>query len=368
MDATTTPPTVRESLEAAYNEIESQSAPAPEITAAPEPETPDAESTTEGERARDAASGKFLPGSTAKTAAAQPGKAAKSATEPAATAATTETKPADAGAATATASAPVVAVDTVKAPQSLTALEREAFAKSDPVVQQALARREKEYARGIQEHAEVRKSHEAFKAAVAQFEGFFRAEGADPIKALPVMAQHFQAIRHGTPDQAGEAIANLIRNGRATVETIAAALDRQPSAQAQPTAQQYQDPRVDQLLSQLQQAQQQQQESSRQREITEFQSKNEFYGDVAGEVEKLVGAGFPRDRAYALVVKSNEEIQKIESQREAAKAALERAGAHQRAVNASTGLKSSPAAPVKGAQPKSWRDALEETWNKQHGR
>jgi hypothetical protein len=151
------------------------------------------------------------------------------------------------------------------------------------------------------------------------------------------------------------------------VEALAAALDGQPAPREQSAAE-YRDPRVDQLMAQLQRNQQSQQQAVSQRaqsDVAAFAAKAEFLTDVQDEVADIIELSAKRGRemtleqAYERATKMHPEISKVLSQREAAKTAATAQATAQKTRAASSSVRSQPAPAGDGSSPSTLRGELE---------
>jgi hypothetical protein len=349
---------IREALNSAYESLsaETDSTPAPEaapaveasatVTDTPVVETNSTEAVVAtGERARDA-SGKFAKAETPSSTTEKPAAVASAQTGPG------DSPPIVAGAVTSPPVEPQPAQPEIKAPQSWKATVREKWSTVPAEVQQEVARREREISVAMQEASEARKFHEQFRATVAPYEMMLRAEGADPIRATASLFQTAAALRTAPPAHKAELIANMVKTYGVPLEALAAAIDGQPQAERhQAAGQQFQDPRVDQLLAQLQQqAQQRQQQALQQTQHTveQFKAQAEFIDDVRDEMADLIEVATKRGRemslqqAYDLACKAHPEISEVLRRREAARLTANAQASTQRSKAAASSVRSHP--------------------------
>ena len=352
---------LRADIDAAFASEASEPTPTPEVSpdlGTPEPvsepqgmvapETPigEAPETTAEARARDE-KGRF--------AKAQADAAAKLTEAPAKPTPQTGTPPAPV--------APPI-VDT-KAPQSWKPAIRERFAALPPEVQQEVVRREREIATAMQESAEARQGYQRFRETLAPFEHMIRAGGADPYQTVGSLMQTAMALQSGAPGNKAGIVANLIRHYGVDLNLLASTLEGQPMPQEQ--AQPPRDPRVDQLLAQVEQARsykQQQLAQEATRLISEIQGE-EFFGDVKDamadilEVAAKRGVAMTPREAYNRAVWADPHVAEVLQQRQAAKQAGNRVGSTQRAQAAAASIKGSPAVGGVTAQPGNLRGDVE---------
>lgn len=339
---------IREALEAAMDSTASTPEPEKAVeTATPEPvqaESPEPVE-TKADRAR-APDGKFAkaePKLEAKTPAPAPAVETKT-PAPAPQAATTES---------------------YKAPQSWKPGVREKWAALPPEVQAEVARVDREVRQTMQEAAEHRKLASEFRSTVAPYEGMLRAEGIEPVKAVASLLQTFAALRTAPPQHKAQMLANMVKNFGVPIEALDAALVGQP--QQQQAQAPYRDPRVDQLMAEIESAKAargQQLQATVQQEIGQFAEK-EFFEDVREDIADILemnakrGVAMTLEEAYNRACRIHPEVSRALSQREAAKQAATATAATQQAKRAASSIKSSPSGGVGKEAPSSIRDLLE---------
>lgn len=335
-------PSLRESLNSAVEEIVPEQPSVPEPAAPPEPveSAPTPSETTEQateRRARDEA-GRFAKKAAEEAAQKPPEKAAQPSTTPA------PEKPA----------APSPA--SPKPPQSWKPEAREEWAKLPDRVRQEVLRREGEVQRALQESSEARQSYSKFKEVIAPYEQALRASNADPMRTVQGLLQTSYALQYGPKQTVAQMIGQMVQAylpGREGLEMLDGILSGQAPREAQ---QQFRDPRVDELLAQVEQSKARQAQQFQQQANTMYAeiSQEEFFEDVrldmADVMELAVKRGLqmtPRE-AYNRAVAMHPEISRVVSQREAAKRAATPNGATQRAKLASSSVRSSPVTPPPG--------------------
>jgi hypothetical protein len=137
--------------------------------------------------------------------------------------------------------------------------------------------------------------------------------------------------------------------------------------------QQFQDPRVDQLLGALQQREAQQVQRIRDdavREVQNFGKGKDFFADVREDMADILelaarrGLDMTMEQAYERACRMNPEISRIIAQREAAGAARSGQSPIERAKLASSSVRSTPSnTPMQGAsQPGNLRGDIEAAW------
>lgn len=263
-------------------------------------------------------------------------------------------------------------VPSVRAPQSWTPAEREAWGKVPAEAQAAIARREREIATTLQETAPVRQFASQVQQSLAPYESIARANGMDAMTFAGSALQNIAAIYAGAPQQAVSVVAGAVqmlqqRFGPQALDMINAAMEGKAVPQGAPQPQQPpRDPRVDGLLAQLEQAKAQRFESM----LATFAETHDFYPDVRADMADLIDVwgkqgrikGQPTqhdlERAYDFACRAHPEVSKALEQRKAAEAARTASAATQAARAAGVSLKSSPTAPAR-AQSKGIDGALE---------
>jgi hypothetical protein len=248
----------------------------------------------------------------------------------------------------AVAGAPAPEAPAVKAPQSWTPAEREAWAKAPPEIQKAVDRREREMARTLQETAPIRQYAQQVHQSLAPYEGIARASGMDAMTWAGQALQTFAGLHQGTPQHRAGIIAQAIATYGIDVEAVNAAMQGQPAPQAQP---QQQPPDVNRLVEQaIQQRVQQARQVKAETAWQEFTgSQPEFLETVFPDMQEIVslaerqGRNITYQQAYDRACKLNEEVSKILDQRKAAEAAKAQQASTQRARAAASSVRSTPA-------------------------
>lgn len=397
---------MRDALNAAFDAAsENETAEAPEIEqvdAAPadepeapaaaqgdaEPEAPVEASEAEPAHAEDGRSrddkGRFAKGAAAQT---KPAAAKKPLAPTAKTAPTAQAKP-DANAAEEPAKPekPEQAAPAGKPPAGWGPAAREQWGKLPAEVQREVAKRERETAQVLERSAQERKQAEGarqlaseFVSAVRPFEAMIRAEGSNPIQAVDNLLRTAYQLRTAPPAHKAQLVAAMCKQFGVPLDALDAALAGQAPAQGQPQAQpqqyaqptppkaqEFRDPRLDQLLARQEQMLHQQYRS----ETDKFAEDHEFYADVAADMADFVEAAAKRkvdlslEDAYNRAIALHPEIQQVIQQRAAVKSAATVQAATQRAKAAASSVKPHPAQAAPSASgPKSLRDQLKASWD-----
>lgn len=212
----------------------------------------------------------------------------------------------------------------LRAPASWTPQAREKWANIDPDIKAEIHRREGEANRLVQNGAQQRQFVDAFQQLMQPYEMFIRAENSNPLAAVDNMMRTAAQLRVGTPAAKVEIVAGIIKNFGIDLPALDAVLaGQQPQYTAQ-QAQQFRDPRVDQMLAQQhQQAQQHQhfETQSIQHGLQQFAQGHEFYGDVAAlmadlvEVQTRQGIAVDLEKVYQRACQMHDGVSTILSSR-----------------------------------------------------
>lgn len=347
---------LRGALESAFEAAEAPEAPAPQADASPAVESPEPEAKESSDRPR-GPDGKFVK---------------KAAEESSHGAAESEVGEKEAGG-TPPASPPVVAEKATaappvpKPPASWKPQAREAWAALPDHVRNEILRREGETSKVLSETAEARKFRETFQQAIAPYEHLMRAEGAEPLRAVQSLLHTASVLRTGPREQAAQMVAQIVRAYNVPIEALDAALAGQPVPAQAPV----QDPRVDQLLQQIEMAKRDRAEREAAEAdslISEFGSDKEFFDDVRQDMADLIevaerrGQKMDLETAYKRAIAMNDEISAIMRQREEAKAATTAKAATSKAKAAASSVRSSGPPQRSPAPGASLRDELASAW------
>lgn len=216
---------------------------------------------------------------------------------------------------------------------------REKFATLPPEIQTEVMRRERETSIALQESAQVRQFAEQFQETIAPFRHIIALEGNDPLKTFADYMKTATTLRTGSAAEKANAIASAIHTFGIDVTMLDNALAATiagkggiPVQQAQGPAPAYQDPRVDQLFTMLQQQGEQRNQALQQELETELEAfandpANDFFDDLREDISDILRMAAQRGRvvslseAYNRAAQLHPEISKVITQREAAKAA-----------------------------------------------
>jgi hypothetical protein len=379
-DETTTTPSLRDTLTAAYDkQVESATAaPAPvekTETAPPAPaeKTVSVPPPVEGRDEK----GRFTSKPAATIGVKEPTGPALG--TPAAEGAATGTPPPVA------APSPSTTEPELRAPKSWRPLAREKWDQVPVEVRQEAIRREGEINRALNETAEARKNWTRFQEAVRPFEGVMRANGTtDPVQSAANLFQTAATLQLGTQPQKAAVLAQVITQFGVDVGLLASYLQGQPATTMQ--APEYRDPRVDTLLQRIESAMAERtksQETRLHQELESFAEKAEFFeddriretmADIVEVWDKQGKLGSDADlskavqEAYNRAVLLHDDIAQVYRQREAAKEAAAAQAKAQQARAAASSVRSTPSVAGTPAQPKDRRAALERAYDEQVNR
>ena len=222
---------------------------------------------------------------------------------------------------------------------------------------------------------EERKGAQGWQETVRPYEAQIRASGGDPQKYVGELLQTAHALSYGPTEQKADLLANLIMQFRVPPEMLDQALVARMGGQGAPRAQaqgqQFQDPRVDQLLQQLESTKREQTTraaAEADQSASAFADTHEFFDDVAGDVANLLDVWAKQgktqvsteelERAYEIACQMNPDVSPVYAQRQAHSAARTAQATTQRARIAASSVRSQPTA-AQAAQPTGRRAALE---------
>jgi hypothetical protein len=348
---------MRDALEAAFDEAEETGAPEPLRTEEPVGDTAEAEGRARDER------GRF---------------ASQSPQEPAEAATATHPAPDAVDGAGAPPVEPGAESEApLKAPAGWKPTAREAWGSLPAEVQQEVRRRELEIDHKLSESAEVRKIGDRLLEAAAPYQQMIAAEGSDPVTAAANMFQTAAMLRVGSTAEKANLVAHLVRQFGVDVGLLDRALAGGPMPQQQRPQQPQgpmRDPRLDEFFGALEQRQAAKQAEVQQHanaEIAQFGQSHEFLDDVRDSMADLIemasrrGVDLSLEDAYNQACRADPEISKVLAQREQGQVATQsqqRTAAARRAASSVRGTP--PGAPPAGEPGQlSIRDALEAAYN-----
>lgn len=216
----------------------------------------------------------------------------------------------------------------LKAPIDYSPAAREQWSKVPHPVKKQILAREASMATAMQETSGNKRFVEAAQSAVAGHSGIMQAEGLrNPIEATSAYLETVSTLRNGTAHERAATVADIITKYGVDIGTLDQLLvSGGVPAQGQPVpaGTPMQDPRLDQLLRQME-AQNSQQEQQRTRQagqdVQKFAETAEFLGDVRHQMADLIdvaaknGRDMPLQEAYETACQLNPEIRGVLSTR-----------------------------------------------------
>jgi len=214
-----------------------------------------------------------------------------------------------------------------KPPVSLSAAAREEWANTPEPVRKEIAKRERDYAQGIQKYAESAKRAEAMDRTLAPYQQLFAMNGGAS-NFMPGLMQTASVLQMGAPAQKAEMVANLIKQFGVDIRTLDNMLVGEappPEVQQQSAVQQAVQQAVapyQQHMQQIEQQRQYQAQAAQQEVANEVQHfaqtpENEFYHDVKMEMADILDLAANRGRemsmqeAYEQACQLNPQIRQI---------------------------------------------------------
>ena len=204
------------------------------------------------------------------------------------------------------------------------------YASLPEVARKEIAKRETDYARGIQQYAERAKIADSFMREAQPYEAMLRNEGSNPVAALSSFLKQAYTLRTATPQERGRLIMETAQKFGADLSPYLGQQAEQPAGQTQDLSQ------VQQLVQQLvaphlqkiqqwensqataQQQQEQQMEQEISSQITAFQSatnedgspKHLYFENVRPLMSAFFANGQAKDleQAYDMACFANPEV------------------------------------------------------------
>lgn len=256
-----------------------------------------------------------------------------------------------------------------KPPVGLSAAAREAWKETPPAIREEIAKRERDFAVGIQRYAEGAKRAQAMDSAMQPYRAYIDMNGG-PGQAVTKLLQTGTFLQMGSQQQKAEAIAGVIKQfgvDITTLDNILAGEAPPPEVAQQSQVEQMLQQRLAPYEQQMQQIQQQREMAERQAqerinsEVTEFSSKNEFYNDVKLEMADIMdmaanrGQEMSLQEAYDKACQLHPEVSKVIASRQQRQSV----GNKRRASSSVSG---SPGGVGERSTPDSTRAAIEQAW------
>jgi hypothetical protein len=273
-----------------------------------------------------------------------------------------ESKEADAG-----------SVETDTPPVGLPPAAREAWKDAPPAIKEAIAKREADYAAGIQQHAENAKRAQAMDKVLAPYQQYFAMNGNSPGQSINQLLQTASLLQMGNPVQRAETVANLIKQFGVDIKTLDNLLVGQapPEGVQQNTEVQQQIQQAlapyQQVIGQFQQQQQQtvtQQHQAINNELDTFAKdpQHEFYNDVNLDMADILEMAGKRGHQMSLKEAYDKACQ-LHPQIGPIMQARKGAGAVRQKQSAAASIHGSPGGPGAVSEPDSLHSAITAAWD-----
>ena len=265
-----------------------------------------------------------------------------------------------------------VEVESTAAPVGLPAAAREEWAKTPKAMQEAIVKRERDYAVGIQRYAEGAKRAQQMDSVLHPYQQYFAMNGGNAGQQVQELLQTASVLQMGSPVQRAQAVAQIISQFGVDIDT----LDRMIVGEAPDPQKQNQESvqrQIDEALAPYRQQEQtnQQQMYERQmalanqagQEVTQFSNDatHEFYREVRGDMADILdlaankGQPMTMQEAYRRACLLSTDVQNIIASRQ--KAELERKRKASSSVSGNLG------GPGGSAMPQDMRGAIEMAWD-----
>lgn len=267
-------------------------------------------------------------------------------------------------------------------PATWSASAKAIYATLPEVARKEIVKREADYSRGIQAHAEKAKVADTLMREIQPYEAMLRSEGSTPDRAIASLLRSAYVLRTASPQQKTELIMQIAQQYGADLSLFQG--QRQPAegqqdlSQVQQMVQQLVAPHLQRIQSweqqqtQAQQAQSMQMEQDIQSQIEAFQHatnedgspKHLYYENVRGAMSALIGnkQAASLEQAYDMACWANPEVRAAllaDQQRAAEAQRLEEAKRKATgARNASFGVTGQGGVGISGATQSSLRDEL----------
>lgn len=267
----------------------------------------------------------------------------------------------------------------VKAPNSWKATGRDVWKDVPEAARAEIMRRESDMGRLMNDSAQHRKTAEGFQQAVQPFLSQIQAEGVSPPQAVYNLLQTAASLQGGSALVKAQTITRLIGAYGVDIQTLSDVLTdkHEPSEEDRVNAQ------VDARMApfnaqQQQQAQQAQQYEADNRaqiraETDVWTQSAEFITEVGADMADLLEMAGTRNQeltlqdAYDKACRMNPEVHKIITQRAGAEKAKERAKANKSKRKAGSSVSGTVSGSPGAMQNNSLRGALEAAWDEAEG-
>lgn len=217
----------------------------------------------------------------------------------------------------------------VTPPATWSASAKSIYASLPETARKEIAKREQDYARGIQQHAEAAKGYQNMMREFQPYEAMIRSEGGTPEGAIRDLLKTSYQLRNGTPQERGQLVMQIAQRFGADITQFT-------GHQAQPEGQTEFMPQIEQYVQQLvsphlqriqsweqsqqtaQQQQQQQMQNETMSQIEAFQNataedgspKHVYFENVRPLMSSYFASGQAQtlDQAYEMACWANPEV------------------------------------------------------------
>jgi len=257
--------------------------------------------------------------------------------------------------------------DNEKPPVGLSPAAREAWKETPKAMRAEIAKREADFAKGIQQYAENAKRAQGMDAVLQPYQQYLAMNGG-PGKTIQTLLQTGASLQMGSPTQKAQMVAQLINQFGVDIQALDQLLVGQtPKEKPENQFNQILDQRLAPLQQQLseyqrrEQAMQQQEQGKIVSEIDGFAAEHEFYMDVRGDMADILdmaanrGQPMTLKQAYEKACVLHPEISNILQSRQKAPTPQQR--------RAASSISGSPSGTDGGSAADSIRAAIEDAWN-----
>jgi len=255
-------------------------------------------------------------------------------------------------------------------PVSLPPEAREVWKDTPLAMKQAMAKREADYAKGIEKYRENANRALQMDNVLSQHNHYFASTGQHPGQAVDTLLRTASNLHSGNPMIGAQTVAKIINDFGINIEILDGILSGQPSVpRGTNDIDQIVEQRVQQAMSPLMQRFEQQKMYEQQQvkqkigsELQEFAASNEFYNDVCMEMADMLdvaakqGKQMPLKEAYDRACWANPAIRNILNTRS-------NAPTQQQQRAASTLRGSGLGGPGEAPEPDSLRAAIEQAFD-----
>lgn len=156
----------------------------------------------------------------------------------------------------------------VTPPATWSASAKAVYATLPETARKEIAKREQDYARGIQQHAEHAKGYQTMMREFQPYEAMMRAEGGTPEGAIRDLMKTSYMLRTGTPQERGQLVMQIAQRFGADVSQFTGKQAEQPAGQQEfmPQIAQYVQQLVNPHLQRIQSWEQGQQTAQQQQQ------------------------------------------------------------------------------------------------------